>query len=67
MSVCSAKAVLVITKEIEGTSTNVAKTRVELCCGLSSGHAGEHHDTDKDERWDGRPDQRRTLIRHETE
>lgn len=66
MSECGQRAVLIVTRRIEGTSTNVARRRVELVCGLSAGHPGPHHDGVNDERWEAAPQGRRqTLLRHE--
>jgi hypothetical protein len=65
MSACGQTAVLIVTRRIEGTSTNVARRRVELVCGLSAGHAGPHHDAVNDERWDSEHGRRQTLLRHE--
>jgi hypothetical protein len=65
MSLCGHQAVLVITRTVEGTSTTVARSRTVLTCGLPQGHTGAHHDTKEDERWDGTPGARTTLLRHE--
>ncbi len=56
-----------ITRSVEGTSTNVVRERVELRCQLESGHAGEHRDLGADEAWQGEPDRLTTLLRDETE
>ncbi|HEX3595911.1 MAG TPA: hypothetical protein VHU80_12455 [Polyangiaceae bacterium] len=65
MDTCGQQAVLVVTRVVEGTSTSIVRRRVELCCGLGPGHAGEHHDAEHDERWEAKPGQRPTLLRHE--
>jgi hypothetical protein len=61
---CGQRAVLVVTREIEGTSTNVASRRVELSCDKPSGHDGRHHDRGGEE-WDAEPGKTRTILRHE--
>jgi len=65
MSVCGEHAVLIVTRRIEGTSTSVARRRVELVCGLSTGHTGPHHDGVNDERWEAQQGRKQTLLRHE--
>jgi hypothetical protein len=62
---CKHRAILIVTHAIEGTSTNVAKTRVELTCGEPEGHAGQHHDKRRGERWDDRGNQLTHLLRHD--
>ena len=55
---CDAHAVLLVTKQMEGTSTNVARQRVELRCSLTPGHTGPHRDEAHSEQWEvikGRP------------
>jgi hypothetical protein len=64
---CGHRAVLVITSKVEGTSTTVARRRVELTCRLAAGHAGAHHDPEHDEDWDGLAGHRTTLLRDEDE
>jgi hypothetical protein len=62
---CGHRAVLVITQQVEGTSTSVARRRLELVCSLEQGHAGAHHDGRHDEDWEGAPGVRPTLLRDE--
>ncbi len=65
MQRCGQRAVLMVTRVVEGTSTSVARRRVELTCGLASGHLGEHQDPAHGEHWAGKPGQTPTLLRHE--
>ena len=65
MQPCGRRAVLVVTRVVDGTSTSVARRRVELTCQLPAGHAGEHHDTEHHEKWGDRTSQIPTLLRHE--
>ncbi|HVU02027.1 MAG TPA: hypothetical protein VHE30_09755 [Polyangiaceae bacterium] len=67
MAACGHQAVLVITKTVDGTSTSVARKRVELTCTLEKGHDGAHRDQTHGETWEGRPSQRPTVLRHEDE
>ncbi len=67
MQSCGQRAVLVITQTVEGTSTNVARRRIELSCGLELGHAGKHRDLTEAEEWDDKAGHIPTLLRHEDE
>ena len=61
---CSTEAVLLLTTSLAGTSTNVARERVPLKCGLAEGHAGDHKDEQRGESW---PPGRQTIIRDDSE
>jgi len=55
---CDTHAVLLVTRQIEGTSTNVARQRIELHCSLEPGHPGPHRDEAQAQEWEvikGRP------------
>ena len=55
---CDARAVLIVTRQMEGTATNVAKERIELHCSLEPEHPGPHRDTTQAQEWlvvQGRP------------
>jgi hypothetical protein len=66
MSDCGERAILIITGEVEGTSTHVARRRTELRCGLPRGHMGAHRDPKHaGEHWDAVAGQVATLLRHE--
>jgi hypothetical protein len=63
---CDARAVLIVTRQMEGTATNVARQRFELHCGLEQGHAGPHRDAAHEQGWEvvkGRP----TLLLRDEE
>jgi hypothetical protein len=62
---CGHRAILVVTRTVEGTSTTVARRRVELTCSLPTGHPGPHRDARHPEEWDAHASQRPTLLRHE--
>ncbi|MEI9949286.1 MAG: hypothetical protein WDO74_09945 [Pseudomonadota bacterium] len=51
MMACDARAVLLVTRQMEGTSTNVARQRIELYCSLPPGHAGPHRDENQKQQW----------------
>jgi hypothetical protein len=62
---CGHRAILVVTRTVEGTSTTVARRRIELSCGLTTGHTGPHRDLAHPEEWLTRASTRPTLLRHE--
>jgi hypothetical protein len=64
---CPHHALLIETQEIEGTSSTIAKSRIELVCSLEAGHAGEHRDATHSESWADKGPPMTTLLRHETE
>ncbi len=67
MQSCGQRAVLVITQAVEGTSTSVARRRIELSCGLASGHEGRHRDLTEGEEWEAKAGHVPTILRHEDE
>jgi hypothetical protein len=64
---CGEVAVLILTSAVEGTSTTLARKRVELRCGLSAGHQGLHRDAQAGEEWASTPGQKTTLLRDESD
>ena len=62
---CKHRAVLIITREVKGTSSNLASGRTELVCGEAEGHEGPHHDAAHDERWTDRGDLVTHILRQE--
>ncbi len=65
---CKHRAVLIVTRSVKGTSSNVAKARIDLRCGRSADHQGPHRDLDHDESWEGRDKNAIPhLVRHESE
>lgn len=66
MTDCGERAILIVTGDFVGTSTHVARRRVELRCRLPGGHAGAHEDPEHGhERWDASTGQVPTILRHE--
>ena len=63
MGQCAQRAILVITRSVEGTATSVARSRTELSCDLEAGHTGQHRDSRAQESWQGKPGERPTLLR----
>lgn len=64
VTTCSQGAVLIITTSLAGTSTNVARERVPLTCGLAEGHEGAHRDEKNGESW---APGKQTIIRDQDE
>ena len=63
---CDSRAVLIVTRQMEGTATNVARQRFQLQCSLEAGHNGPHRDTTHEQEWEmvqGRP----TLLLRDEE
>ncbi len=67
MMACDARAVLLVTRQMEGTSTNVARQRIELYCSLSPGHAGPHRDETQKQEWVVVKDRASLVVRDEDE
>ncbi len=64
---CPYRAVLLVTRDMRGTSSSIAKERVELTCVESEGHEGAHQDARTGIRWEDHGKTVRTLLRHEDE
>jgi hypothetical protein len=64
---CDARAVLLVTRQIEGTSTNVARQRIELYCSLPPEHAGPHRDETQKQEWVVVKDRASLVVRDESE
>ena len=65
MGECAERAMLIVTRAIEGTSTTIAHQRLPLICVLPQGHEGSHHDSEHGESWEAPPGRIATLLRHE--
>lgn len=64
---CPYRAVLLVTRDMRGTSSSIAKERVELTCMEPEGHEGPHHDARTGIRWQDKGKTVRTILRHEDE
>jgi hypothetical protein len=64
---CDAKAVLLVTRQLEGTSTNIARERIPLSCSLEPGHSGAHRDEGKGQEWDVKSGRPSLILRDENE
>jgi hypothetical protein len=65
MAACGHKAVLIVTRQVPDTGTNVARRRINLTCMLPFGHDGRHRDAEQGEQWDAGSGPIATLFRHE--
>jgi hypothetical protein len=64
---CKHQAVVIITRDVKGTSSNLAASRTELKCGKPEGHDGLHEDTAAGETWKDRGDLTTHILRAEGE
>ena len=62
---CAHRAVLIITRDVKGTSSNLAAGRTELSCSKPEGHDGQHEDEESGESWDDRGDLLTHILRQE--
>ena len=63
---CKARAVLIVTHSVDGTTTNVASRRAELHCGKEAGHDGPHFDLTERQGWEeAQPGKVATVLKHE--
>ncbi len=65
--VCNKRAILIVTRNVRGTASNVAKQRVELSCTEPEGHPGPHADKQHGESWEDDGRELTTILRHETD
>jgi len=62
---CDTRAVLLVTRQVEGTSTHVARQRIELWCSLEAGHTGPHRDTEHEQEWEVVSGRQSMVLRDE--
>jgi hypothetical protein len=67
MEHCAAKALLLVTATVEGTSTSIARERHHLRCSLDVGHPGPHRDEAHEQSWEGALEHCPTLLVHDEE
>jgi hypothetical protein len=65
MSECAERAVLIVTRTVEGTSTAIVQQRLVLSCTLPQGHSGAHKSDEHGESWEAAEGKVATLLRHE--
>ncbi len=64
---CLHRAVLIVTRTVDGTSTSIARERKNLSCALPKNHKGVHRDTQFEEEWEDDGTQFTHILRHEDE
>jgi hypothetical protein len=64
---CKHRALIIYTRAVKGTSSNLASSRVELKCASVEGHEGPHHDPSRGEDWEDRGDQLTHILREAEE
>jgi hypothetical protein len=62
---CKHRAILIITRDVRGTSSSLASGRHQLQCGHPADHDGPHHDTEHDVEWKDRGDLLTHVLRQE--
>ena len=62
---CGHEATLLVTQEVTGTSTSIARRHELLKCGLERGHVGAHRSLETGETWEGSEGDHPTVLRHE--
>jgi hypothetical protein len=64
---CKHRAIIIVTGDVPGTSSSIAKHRVELGCELEAAHDGPHRSDEHDESWEDRGGPLTHIIRHDGE
>lgn len=64
---CKHRAILIVTRGVRGTASNIAKRRIDLSCTEADGHDGPHRDQARGEQWLDRGDVVTHILRDENE
>ncbi len=64
---CPFRAVVLVTHDMKGTSSSVAKERLELTCMGEDKHSGPHKDAKSGITWDDKGKLVAMFLRHEDE
>ena len=51
---CLHRAIVLVTGDVPGTSSSIAKERFEICCDLDEAHEGPHRNEEHNENWEDR-------------
>ena len=62
---CKHRALIIITRDVTGTASNLAQARIELTCKEAEGHSGPHRDAKRNETWQDRGNERTHIMRAE--
>lgn len=60
---CSHRAIVITTREVHSTSTEIARERIEIHCARSAGHEGPHESEGFS--WEDRGSELTHVLRHE--
>ena len=58
---------LIVTRSVSGTATNIAQERRELFCSEPEGHSGPHRDERQREEWEDKGAELTHVLRHDDE
>jgi hypothetical protein len=64
---CRHRAVLIVTRDVEGTSTSVARERKNLSCSREASHQGTHRDRQYEEEWEDKGPLLSHVLRHDAD
>jgi hypothetical protein len=64
---CKHRALLIVTRDVQGTASHVAKRRIEFGCDEAEGHVGPHRNGEHGESWTDRGDVVTHILRHESD
>ncbi len=64
---CKHHAVVIVTRDVRGTSSNLAASRTRIQCSKQEGHDGPHEDPTAGETWESRGDVMTHILREEGE
>jgi len=62
---CKHRALLIITRDVRGTTSSLAKKRIELRCDEPEGHEGPHRNAEHGETWTDRGNELTHILRAE--
>ncbi len=51
---CPHRAIIIVTGDVPGTSSSIAKERFEVSCDLEDAHGGPHRNEEHSEHWEDR-------------
>jgi len=60
---CKHQALIIYTRTVKGTSSNLASGRIQISCSEPDGHDGPHRNAERDETWNDRGDLLTHILR----
>jgi len=64
---CEHRAIVIVTRDVKGTSSNLASSRTEIACTKPAGHEGLHEDSASGNSWKDRGDTLTHILKSEDE